>query len=191
MPAETAGSVGVTKVRPSTPLSPSLSCEACSTVRSTTRGPADALLELEGVLGRPLVLEGLVAARSEPSRAVRAGERRDQLGERLPVAGPQDAGAARPEQPLVSPAGQEVAAQVGQVDVDRGEPVHPVDASGCYVVAEPLREISATGTRTPVLECTQVSATTRVFGVTASQQPLRHVLNGRGGLGRRQQVERA
>ncbi len=29
-------------------------------------------------------------------------------------------------------------------------------------------EISCTGTRTPVLECTQVSATTRVFGVTAS-----------------------
>ena len=119
MPAETSGSRGVTRT-----WSTADRCQALLELGRLVDGalddggPADPLVEGERLVERPAVLEGVVAAGGEASAVLEPGERRDQLGQRPEVAAPQDARAARAEQPLVGAGRQEVAAQVGQVDVD-------------------------------------------------------------------------
>ena len=156
-------------VRPEIPDRPSFNWLACSTVRATTRDRPMLDWNSKRVLGRPHVLEGVVAAGRQTVRTLGTRERRDELGERLPVAAPEDAGTAGTEQPLVRAGRQEIAAEVRQVDVDGPRTRARRRRTGlCRRAAR--RAISWIGTRTPVLECTQVSATTFVFFVTASRR---------------------
>ena len=187
MPAETSGSAGVTTVIPSIPASPSFSARRLLDGARHHPVAADPLVERERLGQRPAVLEVVVAAGGEPRPALRPGERRDQLGERIPVAGPDDAGAARPEEPLVGAGRQEVAAELGQVDVDGAEAVHAVDAEQDPVGGSRRRlrsaiaaPYSAIGSRTPVLEWTHVTATTRVRGPIASTSRRGELVDGGG-----------
>ena len=185
MPAERSGDIGVLRVSPAMPASPSLSRVACSAVRATSRSRPIAHMNAEGVRGRPAVLEGVVAAGGEPAGgARRVGERRDHLGQRPEARGPRGCRcrAARtatcgcPRRGSRSP-------RSGRSTSTALNPCTPSTQTTYWLrgtLLSPSRaaQISATGTRTPVEECTQVSATTLVRGVIPPASALDHLVHG-------------
>ena len=80
---------------------------------------------------------------------------------------PDEAGATRAEQPLVAAGDEEVAAEIAGRPASTPKPCTPSTHSSARLAAA-RRRSAAAGSFTPVLECTQVSATTRVRAVTAA-----------------------
>ena len=159
-------------------------------MRAATRGAAHLLVHAERGGHRPLVLEGMEAARATCARRCWAssgarssaqalydsqslkvgmvGRSRAQLSALAQTS----AGAARREHPLVAAGAEVIGAHRGDGLVDRADAVHAVDhqqhvGMRCALSAAAISRI---GRRMPVLECTQVRPTTRVFGADALQQ---------------------
>src|SRR4051794_39839385 len=97
-----------------------------------TRGDAIApelLVQVERLAQRPPMLERMKAAgRVQRALGSPIAECRNRFAHSVPRAAPDQPRAARPEDPLVRAADEEVAAQVGDSDVLDAEAVHPVDA---------------------------------------------------------------
>ena len=165
---------------------------------------ADRVVEAERLGERPAVLEGVEAAGRQaravgdpggvaPAARRRSSRRRRRTGSSAGRArargsfAPRDAGAARAVEPLVAAGGERVAAAARAAEPPGAEAVHAVDARGRAHgrVRGSASAIARIGSLTPVLECTQVNATTRVCGRDPAAQPRHDLVDRRHGAGRR------
>ena len=144
-------------------------------------------VQVERLAQRPAVLERVEAARRvQRARRVRCRRwnRGPQRGPRARSASPDQARAARPEQPLVAARDEEVAAQIRDGGLRR-RAVHTVHTRSseapvrCALTSSACRR-RLIGSFTPVLEWTHVTATTRVRSVIAPLRAPDHLVLRRG-----------